>query len=67
MKAKMSNKPPETAEYMCMKCNKQFTFSSGELLCPSCGNKNRSELVPTHVNNNPAEEKMYTNDDWHGG
>ena len=67
MKAKMPNKPPESAKYMCMQCNKEFIFGKGDLNCPSCGNKKQSELVPIDVRNNSAEESMYTSADWHGG
>lgn len=67
MKAKMSNKPPETARYMCMQCNKQFAFNKGDLMCPNCGNRKRSELVPIYMKNNHAEDNMYTSEDFHGG
>ncbi|MBY0358754.1 MAG: hypothetical protein K2W82_12190 [Candidatus Obscuribacterales bacterium] len=68
MKAKMPNKPAETAKYLCTRCNKEFLFQGGGFLsCPDCGNINRSELVPIDIRDNPQEEKFYTDDDWHGG
>jgi len=67
MKAKMPDKPAETATYLCNKCNKSFDFKEGTLTCPSCHNTSRKDMVPIYVRDNPAEEKMYTPEDWHGG
>lgn len=67
MKAKMSNKAPETAKYMCMQCNKQFVFNQGDFKCPSCGNQKKSELVAIDVRSNPTEDNMYTSQDFLGG
>lgn len=67
MKAKMPNKPTEAAKYLCMNCNTQFLFQTGQLICPSCKNSRRSELVAIDIRDNPQEENMYTPDDWHGG
>lgn len=67
MKAKMPNKPTEAARYVCMRCETEFDFRRGDLLCPSCQNTNKTELVPIDVRNYPPEENLYTEDDWHGG
>lgn len=67
MKAKMPQKPPETARYLCMRCNQEFDFRGGTMSCPVCGNTRKSEFVPIDVRNDPDEEQMYTPDDWHGG
>jgi len=67
MKAKMPNKPVETARYLCMHCGTEFDFRRGYLECPSCGNTNKTELVAIDVRNYQPEENLYTEDDWHGG
>lgn len=67
MKAKMLDKQPEAAKYLCTRCEKQFVYRKGSLACPRCSNSKRDELVPIYLKNDPEEENMYTNDDWHGG
>lgn len=67
MKAKMPNKPGEAGKYLCMHCNKQFHFQTGQLTCPFCKNYRRSELVLIDVRDNRQEENLYTAVDWHGG
>jgi hypothetical protein len=67
MKAKMTDKPPEVGRYLCNKCQKAFHFKGGVLTCPACHNVSRSDMVVIGINDNPAEEQMYTEGDWHGG
>lgn len=69
MKAKMpsSQKPPEAGEYVCIWCDTTFDYKSGDLMCPVCGNGNRRDLIPIHMEDNPQEDQLYTPSDWHGG
>lgn len=71
MKAKMppGEKIPEAAEYLCKKCETRFYFSelNDELVCPSCGTADQTELVPVYMENDPQEEEMYSEDDWGQG
>ncbi|MFA6209013.1 MAG: hypothetical protein WCT03_07825 [Candidatus Obscuribacterales bacterium] len=67
MKAKMPNKPSEAATYLCNKCSKQFKFEQGTLICPSCQNTNKTDLVVISMKDNPEENQMYTEDDFLGG
>lgn len=67
MKAKMPNKPAEAATYICNVCRCQFRLDGGELVCPKCKNAKRSDFAIVDIRDNPQEEKMYTEDDWHGG
>jgi uncharacterized Zn finger protein (UPF0148 family) len=67
MKAKMTDKTPETGRYLCSKCNIMFIFKRGELVCPLCHNGAWLDMVLIHVNDYPKEEEMYSKDDWHGG
>ena len=71
MKAKMppSEKPQEPGQYECLWCDTIFWYESFDkpLACPNCHNANRDDLVPIYMENSPAEQKMYTSADWHGG
>jgi tRNA(Ile2) C34 agmatinyltransferase TiaS len=69
MKAKMKpgQKPPEPGNYQCQKCNCRFTAKGDTLVCPKCENTNRDELIPIYMENDPEEEEMYSEADWHGG
>jgi len=67
MKAKMPDKPPEAANYLCTKCGKQFAFRMGDLVCPKCSSDKRSDFVPIFVKSDPQEDSMYTSDDFPGG
>ena len=70
MKAKMApgQKIPETAEYLCEKCETRFFFDQIALLrCPCCYTMNVTSLVPVYMENDPLEEEMYTEDDWGQG
>lgn len=67
MKARMSGKSPEAANYLCTKCGKEFAFRSGSLTCPKCESHKRSDFVPIYMKNDPEEEGMYTDGDFHGG
>ena len=59
MKAKMpkGQKPVEPADYECIWCE---TICPGDetdrdLLCPNCGARDRRDLVPIYMTNNPLE------------
>lgn len=68
MKAKMPGQVRTTnAEYVCTECESRFQFIVGRPRCPYCGNSNQSDLVPVEVKYDPAEDEMYTNDDFVGG
>jgi transcription initiation factor IIE alpha subunit len=72
MKAKMKKglKPPESGEYQCQKCNQRFNFTgtnADDLVCPKCGESSLENLIPIYMENNPEEEQLYSEDDWHGG
>ncbi len=67
MKAKMPNKPSEAATYLCNKCNMQFVFEQGNLLCPRCQNSDKTELVVISIKDNLEENQLYTEDDFLGG
>jgi hypothetical protein len=65
MKAKMPQKPAESAQYLCIWCDCSFPFEQGILVCPNCGNN--KDLVAIHVENNPDEQMLYAKDEFHGG
>ncbi len=67
MKAKMPNKPSEAATYLCNKCDKQFKFEQGNLVCPRCKNGDKTELVVISIKDNLEENQLYTEDDFLGG
>jgi Zn finger protein HypA/HybF involved in hydrogenase expression len=67
VKAKMSNKPSEAATYLCNKCNTQFNHVQGKLVCPSCSNTNKTDLVVISIKDDPDENQLYTEDDFLGG
>ena len=69
MKAKMrkGEKPPEPGEYQCQRCNCRFKPNGNKLICPQCGSSKQDELVPIYMENDPEEEQMYSEADWHGG
>jgi hypothetical protein len=71
VKAKMppSQKPPEPGEYDCIWCDTVFAFDPerNSLECPSCGNKDRKDLVPVYITNLVEDESMYTASEFPGG
>ena len=67
MKAKMTDKAPEVGRYLCSKCQKTFAFKDCVLVCPACKSASKQDMVLIAINDSPAEEQMYTPDDWHGG
>lgn len=69
MKAKMPHKPTEQWTYLCNVCDTTFYVGRGPILlkCPHCQNTNPTDFVAIYVPDNPEENKMYTEDDWHGG
>lgn len=67
MKAKMATKAPEKATYLCIWCDCEFEYTSGELACPSCGNSRHVDIIPIYMEDSPVEELLSTKEDWHGG
>ncbi len=69
MKAKMprGSKMAEAADYLCQRCETRFTFGSGELFCPTCGNRDRNDLVPVYMEDAAEEEQFYSRDDFGQG
>ena len=52
-------KIPETAEYLCEKCEHMFFFEGLERLrCPNCYTTNTNWLVAVYVEENALEEDM---------
>ena len=70
MKCKMppGQKIPEAAEYLCQKCETRFFFAKHEpLRCPNCYTTNVNSIVVIYMENDPAEEEMYSAADWGEG
>ncbi len=71
MKAKMpkGQKPVEPADYECIWCETIFhgNETDNDLRCPNCGARDRRDLVPIYMNNNPMEDRFYTDIDFPGG
>ncbi len=69
MKAKMKGeqKMPESGDYECQRCGARFKVDGQSVICPQCGNTKLDELILFYVENDPEEEQMYTEADWHGG
>ncbi len=67
MKAKMTGQVPDTGVYLCQNCQIKFKFSGGQLACPKCGSTERDNLLMIYVENDPEQEQMYNDIDWHAG
>ena len=69
MKAKMTGEEtvPESGVYLCQNCQIKFKFSAGKLACPKCGSTDSESLVMIYVENDPEQEQMYSEIDWHAG
>lgn len=66
MKAKIKNQPRDTGVYHCIECGGDSIIHYGERAqCSLC--KNTKALVIIHKEDDPQEEMMYTDADWHGG
>jgi len=69
MRAKMpqGQKVAEAGEYLCIWCETRFTFQTGELACPECGNTDRNDLVTVYMEDDTQEEEMMSAADWGQG
>lgn len=61
------DKPAEVAVYLCLKCDKTFSFLEGELKCPFCGATDPDSLVPVYMEDDKTEGDMYSEVDWYPG
>ncbi len=55
------------ARYLCVWCDAEFSIKKGELRCPSCGNNQVRDIIPIYLENDPQEEALYCEVDFHGG
>ena len=69
MHAKMprGSKMAEAADYLCQRCETRFTFRFGDLICPTCGNRDRNDLVPVYMEDVPEEDQFYNEGDFGQG
>ena len=67
MKAKMVESIPETGVYLCQICQIKFNFTDGQLVCPKCHTQDRENLIMIYVENDPEQDQLYSNIDWHAG
>ncbi len=61
------HKLPQVATYLCIWCDGEFAFVSGEFRCPDCGNDDPKDLIVIHMIDDPQEQALYCPIDWHGG
>ena len=63
-----NQKPAEPGDYECIWCDTVFTYNpeQGVLECPNCHHQDRKDLVPIYMQDNPAEDNMYTSGEFHG-
>lgn len=67
MKAKMTESVPEAGVYLCQICQIKFKFKKGQLICPKCKTEDRINLLMIYVENDPEQDQLYSDIDWHGG
>jgi hypothetical protein len=69
MKPKMDEgeKPAEAGVYMCIWCDTNFAYTAGKLACPNCQNALASDLVVIYLEEDPGEDPMYCQVEFHGG